>query len=141
MELFIEKLSADRRLSQRHTLKAGLRVRVRRSDTAERRAESENLSQRGVFFATDLPLSKGGVARSASGNTRGNNRSACSPVAVHRPRGADRGDGFAKGRTRSGGAIRLLRGVTFRTAAVGASGRTARTSGSSNRTAISVRCG
>jgi hypothetical protein len=40
-------------------LKAGLRVRVRRSDTAERRAESENLSQRGVFFATDLPLSQG----------------------------------------------------------------------------------
>ena len=59
MERFIEKLTADRRLSQRHTLKAGLRVRVRRSDTAERRAESENLSQRGVFFATDLPLSKG----------------------------------------------------------------------------------
>jgi hypothetical protein len=29
MERFIEKLSTDRRLSQRHTLKAGLRVRVR----------------------------------------------------------------------------------------------------------------
>lgn len=55
MEHFIKKLTADRRLSQRHTLKAGLRVRVRRSETAERRAESENLSQRGVFFATDLP--------------------------------------------------------------------------------------
>ncbi len=34
-------------------------MRVRRSDGAERREESENLSQRGVFFATDLPLSKG----------------------------------------------------------------------------------
>ena len=109
MERFIEKLSADRRLSQRHTLKAGLRVRVRRSDSAERRAESENLSQRGVFFSTDLPLSKGASLDLLVENAGGNNRSACSPVAVHRPRGADRGDGFAKGRTRSGGAIRLLR--------------------------------
>jgi hypothetical protein len=42
MKRFIEKLSADRRLSQRHILKAGFRVRIRRSDVAERRAESEN---------------------------------------------------------------------------------------------------
>jgi Tfp pilus assembly protein PilZ len=59
MEHFVEKLDSDRRLSRRHALKTGLRVRVRRSDTAERREESENLSQRGVFFSTDLPLSKG----------------------------------------------------------------------------------
>jgi hypothetical protein len=43
-------------LSRRHSLRAPLRVRVRRSD---RKVESENLSQRGVFFATDLPLTKG----------------------------------------------------------------------------------
>jgi Tfp pilus assembly protein PilZ len=59
MERFIEKLERDRRLSRRHTLRTGLRVRLRRLEAKETRAESENLSQRGVFFATDLPLSKG----------------------------------------------------------------------------------
>ena len=59
MERFFEKLDRDRRLSRRHSLRAPLRVRVRRSDIDEKRAESENLSQRGVFFATDLQLSKG----------------------------------------------------------------------------------
>jgi hypothetical protein len=59
MECFIEKLDSDRRLSRRHNLRTGLRVRVRRPDGVERMAESENLSQRGVFFATDLPPSKG----------------------------------------------------------------------------------
>jgi hypothetical protein len=59
MERFLEKLDRDRRLSRRHSLRAPMRVRVRKSDTAERRAEAENLSKRGVFFATDLPLAKG----------------------------------------------------------------------------------
>ena len=59
MERFVEKLERDRRLSRRYSLKTALRVRVRRSDGGEQGAESENLSQRGVFFATDLPLSKG----------------------------------------------------------------------------------
>jgi Tfp pilus assembly protein PilZ len=59
MERFLEKIDRDRRLSRRHSLRAPLRIRVRKSDIAERCAESENLSQRGVFFATDLPLNKG----------------------------------------------------------------------------------
>ena len=59
MERFLEKLDRDRRLSRRHKLRAALRIRLRKSDLAERGAESENLSQRGVFFATDLPLNKG----------------------------------------------------------------------------------
>jgi hypothetical protein len=59
MERFVEKLDSDRRLSQRHNLRAPLRVRVRRSEAGEQKAESENLSQRGVLFATDLALSKG----------------------------------------------------------------------------------
>jgi len=42
-----------------HSLRAPLRIRIRKSDVAERCAESENLSQRGVYFATDLPLNKG----------------------------------------------------------------------------------
>lgn len=59
MERFLEKFDRDRRLSRRHSFRAPLRVRLRRSDLAERGEESENLSQRGVFFATDLPLTKG----------------------------------------------------------------------------------
>ena len=59
MERFIEKLDHDRRLSRRYSLRAPLRVRMRKSNLAEQAAESENLSQRGVFFATDLPLNKG----------------------------------------------------------------------------------
>jgi PilZ domain len=59
MDRFVEKLDSDRRLSRRHNLKTALRVRVRKSDLAEQKAESENLSQRGVFFATDLPIGKG----------------------------------------------------------------------------------
>jgi hypothetical protein len=59
MERFMEKLVLDRRLSLRHCLKTALRVRVRRSQDPEERAESENLSQRGVFFATDMQLTEG----------------------------------------------------------------------------------
>jgi hypothetical protein len=61
MDRFVEKFVPDRRLSLRHILKTPLRVRVHRSDIAERTAESENLSQRGVFFSTDLPLTEGAL--------------------------------------------------------------------------------
>jgi Tfp pilus assembly protein PilZ len=59
MEHFVDRFDHDRRLSQRYNFRTDLRVRVRRSDAGEQRAESENLSQRGVFFATNLQLSKG----------------------------------------------------------------------------------
>ena len=59
MEQFVEKLDHDRRLSLRHNVRADLRVRMRKFGAGEERTESENLSQRGVFFTTDLPLSKG----------------------------------------------------------------------------------
>lgn len=59
MERFIDRFEHDRRLSLRHNFKTDLRIRVRRSNAAELKAESKNLSQRGVFFATDLELSKG----------------------------------------------------------------------------------
>jgi Tfp pilus assembly protein PilZ len=59
MERFVEKLDSDRRLSQRYILRTPLRLRLRRSDFGERKLVSENLSQRGVFFATDLTISKG----------------------------------------------------------------------------------
>jgi Tfp pilus assembly protein PilZ len=59
MERFIDRFEHDRRLSQRHNFKTDLRIRVRRSNATELKAESKNLSQRGVFFATDLELSNG----------------------------------------------------------------------------------
>jgi len=58
MEHFVDKFEHDRRLSRRHDFKTDLRVRVRKSNTGELRAESQNLSQRGVFFATELDLNK-----------------------------------------------------------------------------------
>jgi len=49
----------DRRNSRRHQLRTALCVRVWKSGSTERRAESENLSERGTFFATDAPLAIG----------------------------------------------------------------------------------
>jgi len=51
----------DRRFTKRHNLETPLRVRVWKSDVPERRAESLNLSQRGIFFATNLSLDKGEI--------------------------------------------------------------------------------
>jgi len=59
MNRFPAEIAPDRRLARRHNLRTPLRVRVRKADASERCAESENLSQCGVFFATDLMFSKG----------------------------------------------------------------------------------
>jgi hypothetical protein len=59
VERFFEKLSSDRRLATRHYLQTPMRIRIRGTINAERRMESENLSQRGVLFSTDLELTKG----------------------------------------------------------------------------------
>jgi PilZ domain len=59
MEHFVEKLDHDRRLSLRHNVRTDLRLRMRKFDAAELRVQSENLSQRGVFFTTELPINKG----------------------------------------------------------------------------------
>jgi hypothetical protein len=59
MEHFVENLDHDRRLSFRHNVRTDLRVRMRKFDAAEQRAQSENLSQRGVFFTSNLPINKG----------------------------------------------------------------------------------
>lgn len=50
---------ADRRVTRRHSFKAPLRVRIWKSAIPERRAESENLSEKGIFFATDSLLRVG----------------------------------------------------------------------------------
>jgi hypothetical protein len=49
----------ERRISRRHLLKTALRVRVWKSGSSEQRAESENLSDSGTFFATDAALAIG----------------------------------------------------------------------------------
>lgn len=61
MEHFIDKLERDRRLSRRHNYKTPLRLRLRKFGNTERSEESENLSQRGVFFNTSLQLTEGTV--------------------------------------------------------------------------------
>jgi PilZ domain-containing protein len=51
--------AADRRVTRRHYFKAPLRVRIWKSAIPEQRAESENLSEKGIFFATDSLLRVG----------------------------------------------------------------------------------
>jgi hypothetical protein len=48
--------AAERRVARRHSFKAPLRVRIWKSGIPEQRAEAENLSEKGILFATDSPL-------------------------------------------------------------------------------------
>jgi hypothetical protein len=61
MRRFLERLAVDRRSVLRHGLKAPLRVRVWKSAVPEHGGESQNVSQQGMFFATDLALPMGTV--------------------------------------------------------------------------------
>src|SRR5258706_2987924 len=58
-EASMEVYVSERRISPRHLLKTALRVRVWKSGSTERRAESQNLSESGTFFATDEPMAIG----------------------------------------------------------------------------------
>ena len=49
----------DRRLAGRYDVKKPLRVRLWKSALPEHLAESMNVSQRGIYFATDWPLREG----------------------------------------------------------------------------------
>jgi PilZ domain len=49
----------ERRLAERFDLKIPLRVRIAKPAALDHTAESLNISTRGIYFATDLPLSKG----------------------------------------------------------------------------------
>lgn len=51
--------SQDRRVSRRLSFKIPLRVRIWKSTAPEQRGESLNLSQAGVFFATNSPIREG----------------------------------------------------------------------------------
>jgi len=59
MARFTESMVKDRRLAERHALRTQLRLRVRKPEEPEQKVESENVSRRGVYFTTDLPLSEG----------------------------------------------------------------------------------
>jgi hypothetical protein len=49
----------ERRLAERFDLKIPLRVRIATGVALDHTAESLNISTRGIYFATDLPLCKG----------------------------------------------------------------------------------
>lgn len=55
----MEVYETDRRNSRRIQFKTALRLRVWKSGSAERRLESENLSDHGTFFASDSPMAIG----------------------------------------------------------------------------------
>src|SRR5258708_13691545 len=49
----------ERRLAERFSLTIPLRVRIAKAAALNHTAESLNISTRGIYFATDLPLCKG----------------------------------------------------------------------------------
>jgi hypothetical protein len=51
--------SSDRRLSRRLCFKTPLRIRIWKSAAPEEKAESLNLSENGVYFASDSPIREG----------------------------------------------------------------------------------
>jgi PilZ domain len=59
MDHFVDRFVRDRRLATRHALRTSLRFRIRKSAIPEQRAETQDLSERGVFFATKSPMSVG----------------------------------------------------------------------------------
>lgn len=58
MSNFGDRFRPERRLSQRHNVKTALRVRLWKSPLPEQRAESINLSERGILFVTDTIFQK-----------------------------------------------------------------------------------
>jgi hypothetical protein len=55
----MELYASERRTSCRLQFKTAMRVRIWKSGRTERRAESENLSETGTFFATEEPVAIG----------------------------------------------------------------------------------
>jgi hypothetical protein len=56
---FFDRYPRDRRVGIRHRLRAPLRFRIRNSSVSEQKAEIENLSESGVFFATESAMPVG----------------------------------------------------------------------------------
>src|SRR5260370_2892588 len=52
----MEAYPSEKSVSRRYPLKTAMRLRVRKSGQTEWSVESENLSETGTFFSTDVPL-------------------------------------------------------------------------------------
>jgi Tfp pilus assembly protein PilZ len=61
MRRFLDRFPKDRRVSTRHPVKTPLKVRLWKSATPEHAGQSENISEQGMFFATDLRMGVGTV--------------------------------------------------------------------------------
>jgi len=61
MRRFPNRLPKERRVSTRHAMKSPLKVRLWKSATPEHSGQSENISEQGMFFATDLRMGVGTV--------------------------------------------------------------------------------
>jgi PilZ domain len=61
MAILKENFEQDRRLSHRLSVRTALRVRVWNSAQPEHRAESVNVSLRGIYFNTKTPLCEGEI--------------------------------------------------------------------------------
>jgi Tfp pilus assembly protein PilZ len=61
MPRFLDLSPKDRRISTRHAVKTPLKVRLWKSSTPEHAGQSENISEQGMFFATDLRMGIGSV--------------------------------------------------------------------------------
>jgi hypothetical protein len=61
MDHFVDRFVRDRRISTRHLIRTPIRFRIRKSAIPEQRAETDNVSERGVFFATKFPMRVGTV--------------------------------------------------------------------------------
>jgi PilZ domain-containing protein len=59
MECFMNHADPERRLIRRHEIKTPLRIRLCKSNGPEQKAESLNLSEYGVCFATDSLIHQG----------------------------------------------------------------------------------
>lgn len=61
MRRFLNPLPSDRRVSTRHAVKTPLRVRLWKSAMPEHAGQSQDISEQGMFFATDLRMGVGTV--------------------------------------------------------------------------------
>ena len=61
MDTLINTLDQDRRSSPRHSVRTALRIRAWKTAVPEHRAESINVSLRGIYFATKTVLCEGEI--------------------------------------------------------------------------------
>jgi len=61
MQNLVDRFPRPQRIVRRHPVKTALRVRIWKSAVPEERAESVNLSQRGIFFVTNSSFREGEV--------------------------------------------------------------------------------